>query len=172
MISKASPGLANCDGYDVYAEGRPLGRVEEIWLGPWDAPTAVVVRLVDRRRGLLLSSDVAGVWPTSRFLTLAATGRLLQLEPPHLEPEGDGARQLAASWRTSGDVLEIGERPGRLGELLPEGLGRSSAQEAREDERPLWQSVAGLYVGVAAIAGFLTGLDILVSYLVTGSPPY
>jgi len=170
MISQLSIELAGCDGYRVYAEGRHLGHVEEIWLGSWDAPTAVVVRLLDGRRGLLVASDVAGVWPMDRFLTLTDTGRLLELEPPHLGPDGDGTL-LAASWRTSGDVLEVGAQPRRIGDLVHGTFHPVRAAEG-EDERPLWRTVAGLYLSITAIVASLIGLDILVSYLVSGSPPY
>jgi|1185.fasta_scaffold187270_2 hypothetical protein len=163
MVSRVAPELAVCDGFRVFAEGVEVGRVEEIWLGEWAEPSAVVVRLADGRRGLLLASDVAGVWATERFVTVADTGRLLQLEPPHLEPDADGSRRPAASWRTSGDVLAPAEQPRRAGE---------QPRPAGERERPLWRAVGGVYLTVATIVALLIGLDILLSYLVTGSPPY
>jgi hypothetical protein len=171
VISQIATGLAGCDGYRVYGDGNVRGSVEEIWVGTWDEPTAVVVRLLDGRRGLLLASDIAGVWPSSRFLTIAETGRLLQLEPPHLEPDEDGTENFAASWRTSGDVLELAG-PGHFDRLMPDALRSSRGATAQEDERPLWKSLAGLYLGVAAIIMVLIALDILFSYFVTGSPPY
>jgi hypothetical protein len=169
MIGHAPTDLAVCDGYRVFAEGGgELGRVEEIWLGAWDEATAVVVRLLDGRRGLLLAADVAGVWPETRFMTMAAKADLLRLEPPHVDPEHDG-RRPAASWRTSGDVLELHESP-RIGRLLPDALRASRGAAKEESERPLWQAVAGLFLTVLTIVVVLISLDFLVSYLVVGSP--
>jgi hypothetical protein len=171
VISQTRANLARCDGYGVYADGGSVGSVEEIWLGAWDEPTAVVVRLLDGRRGLVLASDVAGVWPSSRFLTIAKAARVLELEPPHLDPGADGTETPVASWRTSGDILALRERP-RLDRLRPEALRSSRAVVEEKNERPLWQTIAGLYLSVTAIVLVLIAVDILLSYLVTGSPPY
>lgn len=164
MASVARPALAAADAYRVDAAAGRVGAVEEIWFGPGEEATALVVVLADGRRGLLLADDVAGVFPEDRALTMAEGATLLRLDPPHLEA-GGGDELPAASWRVTGEPLDL-LRPGR----------RARAHDARASapprERPMWLTLVTMAAGLLAIVCVLIALDFLFSYLVGGGPPY
>jgi hypothetical protein len=165
MASVARPALAAADAYRVLAASGRVGTVEEIWFSPTEEALALVVRLLDDRRGLLLAADVAGVSPEDRSLTIAADARLLRLDPPHLE-EGDADGLPAASWRASGEALELPAR-GRLVRRAARAV-----EPARRGERPLWRTILLMVTGLAVVVGVLIGLDFLFAYVVSGGPPY
>jgi hypothetical protein len=169
MASVARDLLAGSDGYRVLGGNEVLGRVEELWLGTADEPVAAVVRLVDERRGLVVAEDVLAVGPAEESLTLAPEARLIRLDPPHIEPESNGLS--SATWRATGDALELpAPHPHqRLG--LLDHRARPFGQSARP-ERPVWRTIVTLYLFLAGIVCSIIGLDILIAYLVTGSPPY
>lgn len=165
MATVARPALAAADAYRVLAAHGRVGSVEEIWFGPGEEALALVVRLVDGRRGLLLAEHVAAVSPEDRSLTLAEEASLLRLDPPHLDaPPTDGAP--AASWRASGEALEL-PRPGRL----RIGAPRPARDQVRQ-EQPLWRMLLFMVGMLVVIVCVLIGLDFLFSYLVGGGPPY
>jgi hypothetical protein len=152
-MAVAQTSLAGADGYRVLGPRGTAGEVEEIWLGELEEPLALVVRLADGRRGLLLAEDVAGVSSPDETLTIAPDTQLLRLEPPHVEHDGNA---LAASWRTTGDAFD----------LAPPRSPR------RRGERPLWVTVALMLAALTAIVCTLIGLDFLFAYLIGGRPPF
>jgi len=171
-MASLAQSLTQCDGYRVLTTAGLVGWVEEVWLDAREEPTAIVVHLVDGRRGLLVAGDIAGVSAESDSLTMAPDGSLLRLDPPHVETDAaDGS--LAASWRTAGVALELPQpaaarlrdrlrlpHPLRAGEQLPGG------------ERPIWWNVAVLYGAIGAIVSALIVLDFLIAYVVTGATGY
>src|SRR5581483_8280001 len=167
MASVARPALAAVDAYRVLAATGRVGTVEEIWFGRGEEPLAVVVLLRDGRRGLLFAEDVAGVSPDDHSLTMAEDARLLRLDPPHLEPLEGGLP--AASWRATGDELELPERGVRV-----RALAAHTPHPARRlaGERPLWLTLLLMFTTLGVIVGILIGLDFLFSHLVGGGPPY
>jgi hypothetical protein len=168
MASVAQPALAVADGYRVLAAPGRVGVVEELWFGEREEPLALVVRLTDDRRGLLLAEDVAGVSPEDRSLTISPAARLLHLDPPHLETRDDG--RLAASWRATDSALVLPEPHARLRGLLPSAAPHPVTAIARE--RPLWRTVLVMLCTLALIVGSLIALDFLFAYAITGGPPY
>ncbi len=158
MASVTKHVLAGSDGYRVLSADEQLGWVEELWLGAADEPVAAVVRLADERRGLVVAEDVAAIAPTERSLTLAPDARLIRLDPPHVEQQTDGLS--SATWRATGELLQ-----------LPVEAATTDEQTARR-ERPVWMTIATLYFVLGGIVCLVIGLDILLAYLVAGSPPY
>lgn len=168
MASLAQPALAVADGYRVLAAQGRVGDVEEIWFGEREEPLALVVRLTDERRGLLLADDVAGVSPDDRSLTMASGARVLHLDPPHLETTDDG--RLAASWRATDTALALPEAHPRLRGLIPSSAPHPVGAVTRE--RPLWRTVLVMLCTLAVIVGALIALDFFFAYVITGGPPY
>jgi hypothetical protein len=160
--------LGGCDAYRVLDAQRLVGLVEEIWLGPAEEPTAVVVRLLDRRRGLLRADDVAAVFREDDSLTLSPSARLLQLDAPHLERTYDRGT-YSATWHTNGEPLLLPEPPGPE---RPRRLERQLSARAPQASPLVWQPIAKLYGALAAIVASVIGLDILIAYLAAGAPPY
>lgn len=117
------------------------------------------------RRGDIFGDDQA-VAAAERSLTLTSDARLIRLDPPHVEPQGNGLS--SATWRATGELLQLpAERPDE-----PAPLARSgSAQPARHD-RPVWMTIATLFLVLGGIVCSIIGLDFLLAYLVAGSPPY
>ena len=166
MASVTKHVLAGSDGYRVLSADDQLGWVEELWLGADDEPVAAVVRLADERRGLLVAEDVAAAAPAELSLSLASDARLIRLDPPHVE-QADGPS--SATWRATGELLQLpAERP----HAAPAPPGRPEAAQPAHRERPVWMMIATLYLVLGGIVGFVIGLDILLAYLVAGSPPY
>jgi hypothetical protein len=166
MVSATRHLLAGCDGYRVLGADEVLGSVEELWLGAADEPVAAVVRLLDERRGLVGAEDVAAVVPAEESLTLASDARLIRLDPPYVEQPANGFS--SATWRATGEVLQLPLQRYERSGLLDSSGPRQSAPR----ERPVWQTIVTLYLVLAAIVCSMIGLDILLAYLVTGSPPY
>jgi hypothetical protein len=109
---------------------------------------------VHDRRSLLVSSDVS----------------VLELEPPHVDSDG----RLSATWRSTGAEIELPEPPGPVHHAVLDRLHRPVVPSLppRPAERPLWQLLAILYSFLGIIALAIIGLDILISYISTGRPPY
>jgi hypothetical protein len=165
MASVTKHVLAGSDGYRVLSVDEQLGWVEELWLGAADEPVAAVVRLADERRGLVVAEDVAAVAPTERSLTLAPAARLIRLDPPHVEQQSNGLS--SATWRATGELLQLpADRPHER--TAP--LDRPGSGESARRERPVWMTIATLYLVLGGIVGLVIGLDILLAYLVAGSP--
>src|SRR6266567_263919 len=53
--------LLGCDGFRVESPEGLLGWVEEAWLGPSREPTALAIRTIDGRRGLLVAGEIETV---------------------------------------------------------------------------------------------------------------
>jgi hypothetical protein len=166
MASVTKHVLAGSDGYRVLSAAEQLGWVEELWLGAADEPVAAVVRLADERRGLVIAEDVAAVAPDERSLTLAPAARLIRLDPPHVEHLADG--MSSATWRATGEVLQLPAEPRHEG---PAPVDRLESGQSARRERPVFLTIATLYLVLGGIVGLVIGLDILLAYLVAGSQP-
>src|SRR6266566_3253979 len=99
--------LLGCDGFRVESPEGLLGWVEEAWLGPSREPTALAIRTIDGRRGLLVAGEIETV-VLERELVV-----------PHVEIASvDGAADVSASWQTTGEVLEPPLPPGPVRRAL------------------------------------------------------
>lgn len=154
----AGTPIGNLDGFRVVAPGGRLGRVEEMWLDDEGQTTAVVVRLPDAQRGLLVHDEIDEIRPEELTIAVRADARVLQLDPPHLDTGAHGA--LVASWATSGATLELPE----LEATSP--VVRSSASS----ESSFFRAVFLLYAALFVISCTLIGICFLIPYLVTGRP--
>jgi hypothetical protein len=144
--------LRNADGYVVESPHGDVGEVEEVWLDP-DGPCALAVRVKDGRRALLLDRDVVAVDPERRWVVVPEEAQLLELDAPRLSADGGAP---AASWSTTGNRVAI----------APAGLPpESPAEPAPGGERPFWQMIAILYVGLLVIVVFVTALVFAVPLL-------
>jgi hypothetical protein len=159
--------LAGCEGFRVESSQGLLGWVEETWLGSAGEPAALAVRTIDGRDGLLLAEDAESVLPESELLVMRPESRLLELDLPRIEASSDG---LAASWRTTGELLEPPDPPGALDRALLSIRPWRLAPPRRAGADPsFWQALVGLYVALAVIVGVMIGLCFLIARLVTGS---
>ncbi len=171
MATVASGRLLGCDGFRVESARGLLGWVEETWLGETGEPAAVALRLVDGRRGLLLAQDVEAVVDESGELVVAEQARVLALDAPHVERVvTNGARPLvAASWTTTGGLLEPPQPPGIFAHaLLALRPWRLTSPRAHPSELPVWKAAAILLSALALLVAFEITLAFLVAYLVTG----
>jgi hypothetical protein len=157
--------LLGCDGFRVESPLGLLGWIEETWLGPGPEPTALAIRTIDGRDGLLLAEDVEVVAPESEFVTMRAGARLLELDLPRVETTSSNG--LSASWRTTGEPLEPPpEPPGAVDRaLLAIRPWRLAPPPRPEAERPLWQIVTVMYAALAVIVGVVTGVAFLAAHL-------
>lgn len=160
--------LAGCEGFRLEAPQGLVGWVEERWLGAADEPVALAIRLIDGRDGLLLAEDVEAVVAENELLVVRGGGRLLGLDVPHVQtasPDG-----LSASWRTTGELLELPDPP-RLVDRTLLGIRpwRLASPPEPAAERPLWLTLVEVYAAITVIVGLLIGLDFLVAWLTTGS---
>jgi len=146
--------LRNADGYVVESPHGDVGEVEEVWLDH-DDPCALAVRVKDGRRALLLSRDVVAVDREHRWVVVPEEAELLELDAPRLRA-GDAP---AASWSTTGNVVSIAPHAGE--HVAP----AHQTEPASVRERPLWQTVAILYVALLVIVVFVTALAFGVSLL-------
>jgi hypothetical protein len=149
--------IGDIDGFRVEAPGGRIGWVEEMWVDDEGETTAVVVRLPNAQRGLLVRDDIDEILSEELTIAVRPEARFLELEPPHLGTAADGA--LTASWATSGNALDV---PG----LLP----TAPAVRPASSESSFFRTVAVLYTGLFVIACVLTGLCFLIPYLVSGRP--
>jgi hypothetical protein len=169
-MASVQPRLTTCDAFRVLGPSGLLGWVEEVWLGAVEEPAAVVVRLLDGRRGLLLADDVLNVAPDEESLTTNPEARLLQLDTPHMQFDADGG--LTAAWHTSGDALELPAAPGRVRDLLVSFRRPTAAEPSHTAVRPVWKTIGLMYLLLSVLAGAGIGFSYLIAYLVTGAPPY
>jgi hypothetical protein len=161
--------IGNCDGYGVETPVGVVGWVEEMWLDDRDDPTALAVRLLDGRRGLLVQDQITEVSHDHRAVTIASDARILQLEPPHVQ--GNGGTPVA-SWAASGAALELPEPAGLVRGAFA-GLHRPPVPKAPEDAGDsTLRTILAMFIGIAIIGVAVIALDILVAYAVTGHPPY
>jgi hypothetical protein len=142
------------------AEG-PVGRVEELWLGPTGQPQALAVRMRDGRRALLLDEDVRAVDRERRWVVVRPEVDLLELDVPRIQRGKDG--RPAASWATTGAVVHP-DPPRRLPRL------RLVVPHPAVAKRPFWQQIAILYAALTAIVCVGIGLVFLISWAVGGAP--
>jgi hypothetical protein len=164
MATVLRQDLLGCEGFGLEAPNGLIGWVEETWLGPGDQPAAFAIRLTDGRDGLLLVEDVLNVVPESERVLMRPEARLLELDVPRLDPTASDG--LTASWHATGSVLEPPPPPGlttRL--LLPLRPWRLSGPRRPEAERPLWVTLALVYLALTVVVGFLIGLDFLAASL-------
>jgi hypothetical protein len=167
--------LRDCDGFRIESPAGFVGWVEESWLGPSDEPTALAVRTLDGRRGLLLADRVLAVVRESEVVDVPSGVQLLELDVPRMEPiQIDGAHSspIAASWRTTGEPLSVPPPPGMLRRAMLMLRPWRLAPPARSGaERPIWELVGVLYAVLAVLVAFLVGLSFLVAHLAAG-PAY
>lgn len=165
--------VRNCDGFRIESRMGLLGWVEETWLGPSDEPTALAVRTLDGRRGLLVVEDVEAVIPEGELVVVAPTGRLLELDVPRVEltpAEGALPWRISASWGTTGELIEPPAPPGLFQRaLLTLRPWRLAPPPRTEAERPIWQLVGLLYTVIALLVALVIGLSFLVAQLVAGT---
>jgi hypothetical protein len=156
--------LLGCDGFRLESPKGLVGWVEEAWLGPGDDPAAFAIRTTDGREALLLAEDVARVSSESELLLMRAGARLLELDVPRLEASPSNGP--AASWRTTGNVLEPPDPPGVVTRaLLAIRPWRLTPPHRPEAERPIWVTVVALYAVLALIVLLLIGLAFLAASL-------
>ena len=168
-MSAVATAIGNCDGYAVVTPAGVVGWVEEMWLDDRDDPTALAVRLLDGRRGLLVHDQIAEVAHDRRSVTIANDALILQLEPPHVQVDGGNP---VASWAATGAALELPEPPGLVRGAFA-GLHRPPVPKPVEDgSASTLRTVVTMYVGLAIISLVVIGLDILLAYVATGHPPY
>src|SRR5438552_259053 len=171
MATVVQHRLLGCDGFRVESPEGLLGWIEETWLGPSREPTALAIRTIDGRRGLLVAGEIETVDLERELVVMRRGGRLLELDVPHAEIASvDGAADVSASWQTTGEVLEPPLPPGPVRRaLLALRPWRLAPPRRPEAERPLWQIVAVLYTSLALIVTLVIGLAFLVARLVTGN---
>ena len=159
--------LAGCEGFRVESPQGLLGWVEETWLGSAGEPAALAVRTIDGRDGLLLADEVESVLRESEFLVMRPESRLLELDLPRVEASSNG---LAASWRTTGELLEPPDPPGVLARAqLAVRPWRLAPPRSPGADPPFWQALIGMYVALAVIVGVMIGLCFLLARLVSGN---
>ena len=160
--------LAGCEGFRLESPEGLLGWVEETWLGASDEPVALAIRTVDGRDGLLLAEDVEAVARESEFLAMRAEARLLELDIPRVETASSNG--LAASWRTTGELLEPPpEPPGAVDRaLLAIRPWRLAPPPQPGAERPLWLTLAVLYTLLALIVVLIIGFAFIAAWIASG----
>jgi hypothetical protein len=149
-IERHLTGLANADGWVVESPYGDVGEVEEVWLDG-NGPCALAVRVKDGRRGLLLDRDVIAVDPVHRWIVVPEEAHLLELDAPRLRADG----VPAASWTTTGNEVAIAPPSPRV---------ERAEKPATAHERPLWELVAILYVGLFVIVVFVIALVFTVAW--------
>ena len=171
MAVVARQALSRCEGFRVESAQGVHGWVEETWLGAADEPAALAVRMVDGRDCLLLAEDLETLDREHRLLTMRTGARLLELDPPRIDP--DSPNGITASWSTTGELSELPVSRGPLERALI-ALGRRRRvppppHSEPDRDRPTWVTVLLLFATIAFIVGTLISLDFLVAWLVTGS---
>jgi hypothetical protein len=146
--------LRSADGYVVESPHGDVGEVEEVWLDH-DDPCALAVRFKDGRRALLLSRDVVAVDRERRWVVVPEEAQLLELDAPRLK----AGEAPTASWSTTGNVVAIAPRDDR------NVAAARRAEPSGTAERPLWEMIAILYVGLLVIVAFVTALAFTVALL-------
>jgi hypothetical protein len=160
--------LNGCEGFRLESPEGLLGWVEESWLGASEEPVALAIRTIDGRDGLLLAEDVEAVAHESELLTMRADARLLELDIPRVETAS--ASGLAASWRTTGELLEPPPQPPGAFDraLLAIRPWRLAPTPQTGAERPLWQMIAILYTALALIVGLVIVFAFVAAWIASG----
>jgi hypothetical protein len=153
--------LQSCDGFSVEGADRLLGWVEETWLDESGQPAALAVRINNGRRALMLIDAVRAVDADTQRVIVAGHPELQELEPPRIALDDS---TLAASWRTTGAVLEPA---GAASAAVPPAVAASRTLTARH-ERPIWQIAVFAFACLASVVVFEIALAFSVAYLVTG----
>jgi hypothetical protein len=168
MATVVRSDLTGSEGFRFESPEGLLGWVEETWLGASEEPVAVAIRTVDGRDGLLLAEDVEAVAHESELLTMRSEARLLELDIPRVETAS--ANGLAASWRTTGELLEPPpEPPGAVDRaLLTIRPWRLAPPPQPGAERPLWQMIAVLYTALALIVSLVIAVAFVAAWIATG----
>jgi hypothetical protein len=155
------------DGFRVETDDGLLGWVEEAWLGEQDELDALALRLLDGRRALVLAADVESVVPEREYVGVRGGVRMLELGPPHVVR--NGPNRIAASWQTTGELIQAPKPPGKLRHaLLQLRPWRLAPPPAPGGE----QSVGRALLVLLPLLGLLIAVEIalafVVAYLVTG----
>lgn len=171
MLSTALIGeLLHCVGFQVESPSGPVGFVEEVWLGPEDEPTALALRTVEGRRGLLLADEVSTVVSEYQWVVIRPEATLLELEPPRLSgaPETT-APHLTAQWATTGTSLPVRQRvkPRRLALRLWRRAPKAMPATP-PPEQPIWRTIAVLYGALALTVGLIIAIAFVIAQLVAG----
>jgi hypothetical protein len=162
--------LDGTEGFVVESTEGDLGWVEEVWVGDANEPSALAVRTTEGRHGLLTSKDILAVDREYHWVVVRPEPVLLELDSPRMltGAEGDAGGRVAASWTTTGEVFRVAPR--RRPWRIPFRRRRSaSASAEREQEPPLWQSIAVLLSSIALLVVVVATLAFLVARLVTGA---
>jgi hypothetical protein len=169
-IAVSTPqALRDCDGFWVDSPEGRVGFIGEVWLGPGDEPKAFAVHTTEGRHGLLLSDDVLALSPEDETVVLRSGATLLELQPPRLGSDADGPAPITAFWATSGATLSLPNPSGgisgiaRLRATRPRSVGPTLATE-----RPIWATIAVLYLSLAVIVAVVIGLAFLIAWLIAG----
>jgi hypothetical protein len=163
--------MAAVDGFRAESRNGLLGWVEETWLGDEDEADALALRLVDGRRGLVLAADVEAVVPEREYVSVRSGARILELGTPHVVRRAvdGGPPRVAASWQTTGELIEPSKPPGKLRHAL---LEVRPWRLAPPPEAGAEQSVGRALLVLLPLLGLLIALEIalafVVAYLVTG----
>ena len=168
-MSAVVTAIGNCDGYSVATPVGVVGWVEEMWLDDSDRTTALAVRLLDGRRGLLVRDEIDEVAHERREVTIGPGARILRLEAPHVH---DGAEGIpVASWAATGSPLDLPEPAGLIRGALV-GLHRPAVPRVSDGGISTFRTIVLMFAAIGVIGLSVIGLDILIAYLATGHPPY
>ena len=162
---------ANCDGFRVESPHGLVGWVEETWREATGESTALAVRTIDGRRGLLLVQDIETVLDESEEVIVGSHGVLLELVAPMIEAivdDGGGSSVASASWQTTGAILELPPAPGALRQGMLMLRPWRLAPPPRATERPVWQTIGLLYTVIGVLIAVEIALAFLVAYLIAG----
>jgi hypothetical protein len=168
-MSAVATAIGNCDGYSVATPAGVVGWVEEMWLDDSDSATALAVRLLDGRRGLLVRDEIDEVEHERRTVTIGTDPNILLLGSPHVH-DGPGGAPVA-SWEATGTPLDLPEPAGLIRGALA-GLHRPAVPRATDSGISTFRTILTMFVAIGVIGISVIGLDILIAYLATGHPPY
>jgi hypothetical protein len=168
MATVARHDLLGCDGFRLETRDGLLGWVEETWLDASSEPAALAIRTIDGRDGLVLAEDVEHVDREREVLAMREGGRLLELDVPRVDTASSNG--LAASWRTTGALLEpLPKPPGAVDRALLEiRPWRLAPPPGPDAERPLWLLLLGVYAALTVIVSGVIGICFMIAWLATG----
>src|SRR5438128_9977376 len=98
MATVVQHRLLGCDGFRVESPEGLLGWIEETWFGPSREPTALAIRTIDGRRGLLVAGEIETGVRERELVGMPRDGRLLELDVRHgeIDPVAGAAHVSAA----------------------------------------------------------------------------
>jgi hypothetical protein len=140
-----------------------------MWLDDSDRTTALAVRLLDGRRGLLVRDEIDEVAHERREVTIGTGARILRLEAPHVHDGAEGTP--VASWAATGAPLDLPEPAGLIRGALV-GLHRPAVPRISDGGISTFRTIVLMFAAIGVIGLSVIGLDILIAYLATGHPPY